>query len=434
MISAPVRRRLANLVPPAALVALVAICARFAVDRAAGPARVFLALVVAGALAALAFAARPQVRWLPFASALFAPLVILLPVESPGTLAILWGLAALALAAVAGAGLSGIEPPRRRELFALAYAAQLLVHADLLWTAPTSPRTFLLLALAPAVAAAALEALARARSELVFGAALASFAAGPGWDPLGCAALIGVAIVIVRARPAIGPASALVAVAAAAPALDGEAAWIALALAAAAAVAGHPQRQLAGLGRAAVALAALGALLAGAPPWSRRAPLGALLVGVAAPPLGRVESQLRGRTATLHPRSPRLELALPGAPIASVVLDSFLIEAAELPCGTPLARVSVAGEGRELAVGVLRVGAESGEWAAGRADVAARIACGGFEPFARWIPRGERFFAALHRARFRLESPLGAERLIVERDPRLPPRTRIVIVAAGGER
>jgi hypothetical protein len=429
-----IARRLVALAPPAALVALVAVSASFATDRAAAPARLFLALVAAAVLGAAGLAAGAHARWLPAAAALLAPCLLLVPVDSPLAPALVLGIAGVALAAATGERLRRPPWPRLAALAALGFAAQLLVHADALWRAPLEPGALALLAVAPVVAALSVAALGRARPGLGVAAALAAFAAGPGWSWAGCAALAAAALLVGATRPRPGLAAGAVALAAAVPALGDEPAWVVLALLTATALAADPRPRPAALGRGALAAAALGALLAGGLPWRREAPVASLLSTVGAPPRARLEAPLGPRTATLGAGSRRLELDWRVDGVAALVVDAFLSDAAELPCGTPVARFRLYSDGREVARARLAVGAGLGEWAALRPDVAARLACRAGAPFAHWLPRGGRFLGARWRARLPLPRPVTADRLVVEASRRLPRATRLALVAVGGER
>jgi hypothetical protein len=421
------RRRLAALAPSAALIVLVASAAPRLADAAAAPARLFLALIAGAVFAALGVV-RPDRTELALLPVLAAPALLLLPASEPLTLAVVFGLAALGV--VATVGDSPLVPLATggSAMAALVFAAQLVVHGHLLWSAPADPRTWGLLALAPALVTAGLRVLAQVRGELALVAGLASFAAGPGWGAIGVAAL-GSAAVAARLVGRRSPAVPTVAVALAAPAAafgdEPPALVAALGVAAALALAADPRWRRAG--RAAIATAALVALFAGAPPWLRRAPLAAALGGVVQRPTAAGQQPLAGRAAALGDERRRLEWALDGSPVGEVVVDSFLADAVGLPCGVPAARLSLEQAGRRLAEGVLEVGTGTGEWAAGRGDVAARLGCETSEPFAHWLVADGRFLGRRYRARFRLPKSVAADRLSIELEPSLGRPARLIL-------
>ena len=184
-------------------------------------------------------------------------------------------------------------------------------------------------------------------------------------------------------------------------------------------------------------------LLAGSFPWLRSAPVAALLAATGSLVRPVAEAPLGGRVAVLTQAAPRLELELSGAYVRSLIIDSYLTHGVDLACGQALASVDV--HERPLGPGArpsaqspwratLVAGRDSAEWAAGRPDVAARLACPAPEPWISWIPGAGRFFGQTSRARCALEAPRAAQRLILERSPELPAGTSLAVFFVATER
>lgn len=116
-----------------------------------------------------------------------------------------------------------------------------------------------------------------------------------------------------------------------------------------------------------------------------------------------------------------------------MVIDSYLIRSVELACGTPIASVRVEADGAAFEA-PLAVGRDSAEWAADRADVAALLACPPPAPWTSWLPAAGRFLGHHYRARVRLELPVAARRLVIERSPALPEATALALFHVAVER
>ena len=151
------------------------------------------------------------------------------------------------------------------------------------------------------------------------------------------------------------------------------------------------------------------------------------------------------RVVVLTQASPRLEVELSGVAVGSLVVDSYLTHGVELACGQELAGLELA-DARRMSTGrrragrrlpgarALVAGRDSAEWAAGRPDVAARLACPAPLPWISWIPGAGRFLGQTTRARFELPQALGARRLVLERHPGLPAETSLAIFFLATER
>lgn len=101
--------------------------------------------------------------------------------------------------------------------------------------------------------------------------------------------------------------------------------------------------------------------------------------------------------------------------VRTVVVDSYLTYATKLPAGTPVARVTLEKDGRELATWMLRAGRDTGEWAARRPDIAADPAFTPAPGWIAWVEPERRFFAQRHRARLDTDTPVAAAEVAIER-------------------
>jgi hypothetical protein len=313
----------------------------------------------------------------------------------------------------------------------LALAAQALLRAEVLLpplAGDLGLRLLVILLALPAVGALATARLARrhgAGPALV--AAGAALLLGPGWNVATTAALVALAavdLVVDREAPRGWRAAAAV-VLLLSVALEPRAALVAAGAGLALATARWRRAALAALGTCAAALLAVTAILA-APPWLRREPLSASLGLLAAPVLSSPVVPLAGDVA-LDPAAPVWEAAVPpheGKPVRAVVLDSTLAHSAALPRGTPVATVRLIDATGGEQTWTLRAGLETGEWAAGRPDLAASLRAGAPEPWLSWVV-GD-FLARRYRARWDLGAAAAA-RIRVERLGDLPPEVVLAL-------
>jgi hypothetical protein len=116
------------------------------------------------------------------------------------------------------------------------------------------------------------------------------------------------------------------------------------------------------------------------------------------------------------------------APIRSIVIDSYLENSTSLATGTPVAEVTLDTEDGNNQRWLLRVGIESGEWAARREDVASLEGFQAPPPWLTWIPGGSELFAQRYRARWDPPEQATATRIRVARRPELPPEVGIAIL------
>ncbi len=429
--------RLAAPLPALALAAAALATARFQLDPGAAATTAFFGWLALGVLGALALPPR-QPAALPAAAALAVGLALLglphLGVLRPAATMALLAAAVLAHGAALHRRAAALGPGA---WLALALAAQLVAEGERLFLAPTAAATAAWLLGLPLAAALAATALERGAGDTrpATAVALAVFLGGPGWTPAGVFALA-LAALAARAFAARPGARALVlaALATAPLALGAEAPWLLPAVLAATALAAAPvapgPRRLAAGGLAALALLALvGAAL----PWHRSAPATTLLTAALGPG-GRVAARpVEMQPVVLAAGSPRFETALDGGTITAVVVDSYLTRSLELPCGTAVARLRVELDGAAFEA-PLEVGRDSAEWAADRADVAAALACPPPAPWTSWLPAGGRFLGHHFRARFRLDRPVAARRLVIERPAELPGATALAIFHVAVER
>lgn len=218
--------------------------------------------------------------------------------------------------------------------------------------------------------------------------------------------------------------------------LAAQGAWSAVVIATALLLAGYPWLRDAavvdalslfngeGLEAAAVAIAAALALGA-ATVWSRSRRLAArvapeatlalalLAVAVHLPPAG---TPLVTVPVVLRAEETRWTGTVPTAGgVRTVVVDSYLTYATKLPAGTPVARVTLEKDGRELAAWTLGAGRDTGEWAARRPDLAADPAFTPAPSWIAWVEPERRFFAQRHRARLETDTPVAAAEVTIER-------------------
>jgi hypothetical protein len=130
-------------------------------------------------------------------------------------------------------------------------------------------------------------------------------------------------------------------------------------------------------------------------------------------------------TPTQHEIVQELETDVP---VSSVVVDSYLENSAQLPTGTPFGEIKLETEDGSAQRWILRVGIESGEWAARRGDVASREGFVAPPVWLTWIPAGGEIFAQRYRARWNLPAPTRATRLSFTRLPELPPDVGVAIL------
>ena len=415
-----------RLLPAAAGLGVVLLAAAWTADRAAAPATAWLGLVAAAGLAPLLLVvARER---LPLALvALLAPLAaIYAPRQGALPLALLAALLAAALALVATERARAGAPSSTTYWLALTLPAAVVLHADRLWSGSLGLRDLPLLA-APIVAAPLLAILDRAGEGTGRGALLAAaalVAAGPGFA-FGSLALLAAIALATLFRPSLAPLAPL---AVALAAFGHEPAWAALtlcALSAACAVRPAHATRLAPVAGVALGLVALGALLAAAPPWSRPQPVASMLEAAARSPLSRTDALLDNGSVALSANEARATWNLWNQPVRALVIESFVSDGAALTCGRPFATVRIAAAGGEVASSTLTIGADGGEWASGRPDVAAVLGCATLEPHAQWLPAQGRFLGRTFRAHIALEALLAAETVEIERAADLPPEVRV---------
>lgn len=409
------RTVLVGLALPTAMLLAALLALRFHGAPVAASETLFLALWAAAVFLPLSFL---ETARLPVHAALaIAVTVLVTAMPRSGGLRAATVAAALALSVLTIAGLLGASRAAfgLRHCAALALAMALVLHGHLFFLHGFALATVTLLGIVPAVAAT-----------------LAARLAATG-----------------RRGAALVAALALLA----APQLAAEPWWVALAFATAGFAASFGRGAGARLAQRSLFLYAAATLFAGGFPWLRAAPVATVLGTLATLGAPLAETPLGDRVVVLTQAAPRLAIDLSGVPVRGLVFDSYLTHGVELACGQELASIELTGielTGMELEPAVeaavarqpaparwrsaLVAGRDSTEWAAGRPDVRAQLACPAPTPWISWIPGAGRFLGQTTRARFALEAPFGARRLVLERHPALPAETTLAIFFVATER
>ncbi|MCB9378294.1 MAG: hypothetical protein H6511_05955 [Holophagales bacterium] len=427
---------LALLLPIVALAAAGFATARFQIEPGARAATAALTLIAAATLAPLALL-RPARTVMPIAALLAGVALVALPHWGVLRLAVVLPLLLAATAAVAGRALDPeAGAPTPTAAIAVALAAQLATRGDRLWLEPTAPGAWLeVLFLPPLVGLALASAGTRGGAAAARATALALllFAGAGAWQPVAAVALA--LFALVERFPRLGgrARTAIAASPRAAPPLllAGEPAWLALARAASPPPSSRwsPRRSARAPGRCALVVA-LAAGCASALPWRRPAPLASALGALVSVRPAAVARPIETRPVVLTAAAPRFEATLPEGEVGGWVVDSYLVRSTGLGCGRTLATVRF----DATAAGELEIGRDSAEWAAERRDVAPTLACPAPPAWSSWFPGEGRFLGHHFRGRGRLAAPIAARRVVVERDPTLPPETAVAIFHLAVER
>ena len=147
----------------------------------------------------------------------------------------------------------------------------------------------------------------------------------------------------------------------------------------------------------------------------------ALLLAVAGRQAARPATPLltAGATVVLDSAHPRWVADIVGArPVRAVLLESSLDNAAGLANGTPVAEVRLVTTGGSAGLAVV-AGRDTGEWAARRADVAARARLAGPAGWMSWV--AGTYFGQSYRTRLPLARPGSFVQVQVALAPGLPP-------------
>ncbi len=148
------------------------------------------------------------------------------------------------------------------------------------------------------------------------------------------------------------------------------------------------------------------------------------------------EPLLAGQALLLDRDHPRWSVEVPaaggtasrtaGGGAFTMVLDSALANAAGLPRGAPVATVRWRdGRGPDR-VRTLRLGEETGEWAADRPDLATARAASP-APWLSWVAADRGFFGHRYRTLEHLAVPRGRHRLEIALRPDLPPEVTLTL-------
>jgi hypothetical protein len=164
----------------------------------------------------------------------------------------------------------------------------------------------------------------------------------------------------------------------------------------------------------------------GLAPWIAGGTVLALALWIALPPSG--DLPLESRIRVLNSQSSDLSVDLPNRPrIRRVVLDSYLENSAALPAGTTVATVELVDSDGERHQWPIRVGTESGEWAARRADVMALAGFEAPEPWISWVTPDGNLFAQRYRAIWTLPKKIEAKQLTIRRSTDLADEVSMAI-------
>jgi hypothetical protein len=112
--------------------------------------------------------------------------------------------------------------------------------------------------------------------------------------------------------------------------------------------------------------------------------------------------------------------------VRTIVLDSALANAAGVPHGTPVATLRLRSPERADRQWTLRMGEETGEWAADRPDLRSQRPPAP-EPWLSWVAEGGSFFGHRYRALRRLAEPVAARRVELRLRPDLPPEVELSV-------
>src|SRR5205085_1307787 len=147
---------------------------------------------------------------------------------------------------------------------------------------------------------------------------------------------------------------------------------------------------------------------------------------VALPPSSSLVTPPDGVTATAAAPEWLAPVAAGGGPVKRVRVVSHLADAGSLPSGTAVATFSLERDGRPVAAWTLRVGDDTGEWAASRDDLRSVAAAGPI--WWSWVPPGGGFFAHDYVATWQLSAPAAATALRIARDPALPSAATLAVL------
>ena len=105
--------------------------------------------------------------------------------------------------------------------------------------------------------------------------------------------------------------------------------------------------------------------------------------------------------------------------VSAIVIDSSLANSTSTSADTVAAHVRVRGP-HGVNEWPLRIGRDSGEWAALRSDVAAIPGFSAPEPFLSWVDTSGSFFGQRYRAIWNPPEPLIVEEIEIELAPDMP--------------
>jgi hypothetical protein len=354
---------------------------------------VFLAMLLAPALAATALLAPRPAAEFGVGTALCVLAAWSLP-AAPTRGAVLVTLATSALV-IATARRWRCGPWSLGEWLALTLALQVLARGDLLvqpgFAGGARLRLLAVLILLPALAALAAHLLTALAGGWGLAAAALTFAAQGGLHTANTVALMLLALLVLAARERVAP-------------------WL------------RTRAPAAALGLVAAVVTPLAGY-----PWLHERPLrAALALPAQALRSARTQDLMARGELVLDGARSTWQQDLAGLPAGEVVVISSLANAAALPPGTEAAAIEAETESGEVLRWTLAAGVDTGEWAARRPDVAA---AGPAAPRAWQSMVVRDFFAQRYRAAHRLQPVQRLRRITVARGAGLPPETQLAIFA-----
>jgi hypothetical protein len=115
------------------------------------------------------------------------------------------------------------------------------------------------------------------------------------------------------------------------------------------------------------------------------------------------------------------------APTASLVIDTYMDNSSQLESGIPVGRLTLVDAEGERQSWLLRLGHDTGEWAARRDDVASLP---GFEApphWVTWVTPSRDVFAQRYRAKWSLNEPAEIVRVEIARTEDLPTEASLAV-------
>lgn len=143
---------------------------------------------------------------------------------------------------------------------------------------------------------------------------------------------------------------------------------------------------------------------------------------------GEAVYPLADQKRVLSESEPEMTVVLdPPTSTTTVIIDTYVDNSTMLATGTPVARLTLIAADEERQSWLLRLGYETGEWAARRADVASLPGFQSPSHWVTWISPDRETFAQRYRARWSLEKPIEISRVEIARVEDLPREASLAI-------